>query len=199
MAGRTPEEAQDAFLDQIRDTFACITTATVYAAREAAVNRENSLTLLERGSVAGRVRLSTHDGLGELVLRVAHEFTIRSLPGNKERASYEVSSSYYQYRILDFDENEILVYDWHPAGISSVRTPHLHISAALPITLMQRAGSQLAGRKTHLSKFHLPTARIFVEDIVGLLIQEFKADPLRANWSRILADNRAAIELDRSW
>lgn len=90
-------------------------------------------------------------------------------------------------------------YDWHPSGASPVTTPHLHVSAARSIVLKQRAGSQLTGQKTYLGNLHLPTARIFLEDLVELLIREFSVDPLSNNWEAILRDNREAIERGRSW
>jgi hypothetical protein len=143
----------------------------------------------------GRVRLSTHGGQGELTFRFAHEFTVEPISREK-RVRFEVRTSLYQYRILDFNETEIIIYDWHPFGASSVATPHLHVSAAGSIVLQQRAGSKLANPKTHIGSFHLPTSEIVVEDIVELLIREFLVDPRRPDWEAVLRANRVADERD---
>ncbi|MBW3634610.1 MAG: hypothetical protein KY456_16445, partial [Chloroflexi bacterium] len=98
----------------------------------------------------------------------------------------------YQYRILDVAEKEIVVYDWAPTGLSPVRTPHMHIPAAGSIVLSQRAGSRLSVQKTYLDDLHFPTGHILLEDIVELLIREFRVGSLRADWEDVLRSNREA-------
>jgi hypothetical protein len=199
LAGDSPEEVVDAFLKRIRATLSCITTATAYASYATPEN-PRSLTLYAQGQEEpGRIRLLTHNGQGELLFRLVHEFTMDHVPNDVVRGPFKVKSSFYQYRILDYEDNEIIVYDWHPSGASSVTTPHLHVSAARSVVLKQRVGSQLAGQKTYLGNFHLPTARVFLEDVVELLIREFIVDPLRSDWEAILQDNREAIARGRTW
>jgi hypothetical protein len=59
------------------------------------------------------------------------------------------------------------------------------------VTLPQPAGSSVAGRKTHLSKLHLPTGRIDLEEIIELLVVDFSVDPLVSNWSDVLGEIRS--------
>lgn len=110
------------------------------------------------------------------------------------RETFSIATSFYQYRILDFHENEIAVYHWHPSGKSSVTHPHLHVTAAGSIVLQQRFGSEIANRKTHLGGIHFPTRHILLEDVAELLVREFSVDPLHSDWQRILRENRDAID-----
>jgi hypothetical protein len=126
----------------------------------------------------GRIRLFTHGGHGELVLRFAMSFAMEQRRAS-ERSSFEISFASYHYRILDYRENEIAVYHWHPLGKSSVKTPHLHVSAAGSIVLQQRFSSRLATRKTHIGRIHFPTQQVALEDNFELLIREFLVDPRR--------------------
>lgn len=80
-------------------------------------------------------RLPTHGGRGELRFRFALLHTVRAEPEAAPADPYEVLTSFYQYRILEHEEREIVVYDCTPAGISPVRTPHLHLPIAGSVRL----------------------------------------------------------------
>ena len=199
MAGASPEEAVDAFLDRIRNTLDCVLAGTAFGSGNA-VGGEHSLTPYISGQDEPNVaRLTTHGGVGELLFRFAHLYTVAFVPDDDQRGPFKVSTSFYQYKILDRDETEVVVYDWAPAGISPVRTPHLHVPIAGSVLLKQREGSPLENQKTYLGSLHFPTARIFLEDIVELLIREFQVDPRRGNWETVLQDNREAIGRGRTW
>jgi hypothetical protein len=199
LAGKTPEEAVDAFVDRVRASLSCITAATAFASPGAA-DQPRSLALYAHGQdEPGKILLSTYGGRGDLYLKVAHSFPIRHLPDDAIRGPYKVSSSFYQYIILDYGGNEVLTYDWHPTGKGANLAPHLHASAAGSIYLVERDGSARLGRRTHFGSFHLPTGRVLLEDINHLLIDEFQVDPLRADWRAILDDNREAVKRGRTW
>jgi hypothetical protein len=148
--------------------------------------------------VPSQLRLRTHRGQGDVIFRFAHAFTTEHVPHDQVRSTFKVSSSFYQYEILDLEETEIVSYHWHPTGVSAVTTPHLHVPAAGSIVLQQRFESKLAHRKTHLGRIHFPTQHMVVEDIVESLIREFLADPLRADWEAVLNANRSARGRDRN-
>ena len=199
MAGASPEEAVDAFLERIRDTLACILDGTAFGSGYAE-GTQHSLTLYITGQSEPNVaRLRTHGGAGELRFRFAHLYTVVHVPDAAQRGPYKVSTSFYQYAILDYRENEVVVYDWAPQGMSPVRTPHLHVPMAGSTILQQRQGSPLENQKTYLGSLHFPTGRIFLEDIVELLIHEFRVDPRRDDWEEILKDNREALGRGRTW
>jgi len=137
----------------------------------------------------------THGGVGELRFRFLHTYVVVPdvAPG-----TYTVRSARYQYRVLDIAEREVAVYDWHPEGISPVRTPHLHVPAAGAITLAQRPGTPRADAKTYLGRLHFPTAGITLEDILELLIREFGVDPVRSDWEAVLQANREVTDRGRT-
>jgi hypothetical protein len=192
LAGASPEEAVDAFVDRARSTFDCFLSGTVFGSGYV-IGVEHSLTLYAPGQRERNIaRLTTHDGGGEIIFQFAHIYTVIRLPGEARHSLYEVRTSFYQYRVLDVREGEIVIYDWAPAGVSPVQTPHMHIPAAGSVVLPQRAGSPRATQKTYLDDLHFPTGHIFLEDIAELLIREFRADSQRDDWEQVLADNRDA-------
>jgi hypothetical protein len=193
LAGATPEEVVDAFVDRIRTTLDCITAGTAFGSG-IVVGFDHSVTLYSPGQAEPNIiRLATHGGVGELLFRFAHLYNVVQIPGAMSRARFDVRTSFYQYRILDVAEKEIVVYDWAPVGRSPVRTPHLHIPAAGSIVLAQRAGSRPTARKTYLGDLHFPTGHILLEDIVELLIREFGVGSRRADWEEVLRSNREAV------
>jgi hypothetical protein len=199
LAGNTPEEAVDAFLDLIRTTLACITDGTAIGSGTA-VGQAHVLTLWAPGQQTSNVaRLPTYEGVGEVLLRFAHEYTVVPVPEDQQRGPYKVHSSSYQYRILDIKERELVIHDWHPQGMSPVLTPHVHVPPAGAVIMAQRPGSPREGAKTYLGDLHIPTARIFLEDVVEFLIRDFDVVTLKPNWRTLLERNRAAIERDRTW
>jgi hypothetical protein len=193
LAGETPEAAVDAFVERFRRTLSCVVRG-VAVASGAELGRQHSVTLYAEGQSGGYpARIRTHGGEGELLFQFAHLYHLNYLPNDQQRGPYRVSTTFYNYDILDRTGGEIVVYHWEPEGISPVKTPHLHVSAAAPVVLPQRPESALANRRTYLNKLHLLTGRILLEDVVEMLIREFAAVPLRPDWERVLNDNRAAI------
>jgi hypothetical protein len=200
LAGASPEEAVDAFLERIRAALACIVDGTAFGSGYAE-GIEHSLTLYVTGQSAPNVaRLTTHGGVGELRFRFAHLYTVVQAPDDAQRgpSPYVVSTSFYQYTILDYEENEVVVYDWAPEGTSPVQTPHVHVPIAGSTVLRQRHRSPLETQKTYLGNLHFPTGRIVLEDIIELLIREFRVDPRRDDWEAILKHNREVLGRERA-
>lgn len=104
---------------------------------------------------------------------------------------FTVRSTYYAYEILDLDEKEILVYHWHPEGISSVTIPHLHLSPKIQPIQVASAGRTL--QSVSLAAMHIPTSRILLEDVVRALIDDFKVQPLHSRYDQILSENAAVV------
>lgn len=89
----------------------------------------------------------------------------------------------YQYRLLDHDERELLIYHWQPGDIFlGPDRPHVHVSAALSaqITATQTETIDLDGR-------HLATARVSLAALIRMLIEEFGVAPQRSDWRDTLA------------
>lgn len=92
----------------------------------------------------------------------------------------------YEYRILDRDDREVLAFHWHPAGLSNVTDPHLHLSSRLNPIEMGRDQEPLP-----LADMHIPTGFVTLEDVVRLLISEFGIRPRHAKFDAVLRENRA--------
>jgi hypothetical protein len=195
LAGRTPNEAVDAFLARLQRTLSCVVRG-VAVASGSAPGVHHSITLYLEGRRGGDpARLSTHGRNGEIFFQVVLLFEVVAAPDASPRERYSVRTTFYHFDILDRDGNEVVVSHWEPEGISPVRTPHLHVPAAAPIQLPQRPGSAVASRRTYLNRLHLATGPVTIEDVVEVLIREFDVDPLRSDWETVLAANR--VQPDR--
>lgn len=94
---------------------------------------------------------------------------------------YRINTLAYTYILTGEDDKEIFAYQWQPKG--KVKTLHLHLA--------------WLGRK-----FHFPTGRISIEQVIRLLITEFKAKPRqqhKTDWHRILDYTQGRFERFRSW
>jgi hypothetical protein len=126
-----------------------------------------------RLSLAGSdpVRLGSEH---QLTLDVGEHYRVR-----KGSDGWQVDVVAYFYVLAQQDE-DVIVYHWHPAGRSSIRRPHLHVRADLQIG------------ERWLGKMHLPTGLVALEDIVRLAIEDLEAQPLRDDWKRLLEEASAA-------
>jgi hypothetical protein len=190
LAGRTPEEALDAYVEQISRALSCVTDAVVFGRASSSDHHHTLSIYATRQSRPNRLHLDTNSRRGEILLLIAERFRLERVSDAVHRDEFDVAIRSYFYRILDRDEREIVAYHWHPEGRSTFDRPHLHVPAAEPIVLAQPSGSPLTGVKTHLSRLHLPTGRIGIEEIVELLITDFAVDPLRSDWKELLSPSR---------
>lgn len=104
-------------------------------------------------------------------------YRIVETPGS--RGPWEVSGVGYRYALHDA-EHEILAYHWHPLARGEVVFPHLHLSAGASVA---HAG---------LTRAHLPTGLVQLEDVLCLAVEAFNARPLRRNWDTVLTGSKAA-------
>jgi hypothetical protein len=130
-------------------------------------------------------------GHRDLRLAVYHGYEV--VHTAESRAPYNVQSQRYAYEILDREGREILVFHWHPHGAGNVSTPHLHISGMRPIALPNRPDGTIPA-PLDVSNAHLPTGRIVLEDVIGMLIRDIGVAPLEPAWESVLATNRGSIE-----
>lgn len=101
---------------------------------------------------------------------------------------YKIKTAAYYYTISEFrgtgkdkKEKELLLYHWHPADTADIPYPHLHVMDS----------------KT--KKCHLPTGRVSLEQVIRLLIKDFKVKPKKENWETILNETQGLFEAHRSW
>lgn len=95
----------------------------------------------------------------------------------------------YEYRLLDHDHRELLVYHWQPGpSFAGPDHPHVHVSAALHAQV-----DAVTRREIGLDKLHVATGRVSLAAMVRMLITEFDIAPLRHDWRETL--DRSELEL----
>lgn len=117
-------------------------------------------------------------GPSGLLLDIRHLYTI--VPGQLAAgaAGWRVTTRAYEYRILDSQAAELLVYHWQPGRVArGPNHPHLHVSATLSARV-----SATAQQAFPLDKRHLPTGRVSLEAVIRFLIAEFGIAYRHRNW-----------------
>ncbi|MDP9471178.1 MAG: hypothetical protein M3Q71_11005 [Chloroflexota bacterium] len=146
------------------------------------------------------VPLRTRHGRRGLLLSVAQWYVVRhfpedpSVPDADRRGPYKVSTTSYDYSILDEDEHELLAWQWDPRGKGTKPFPHLHIGAGVGAVHLGEMVEPLP-----VDKMHIPTGRVLVEDVIRSIIEEMGVEPLRSDWDTILRDNTEAFRRGRTW
>lgn len=138
--------------------------------------------------------LRAERGSPSLGLSVVHH--CRPIPHGGPARGVIVEPLYYAYEILDLAGQEFLSYHWHPAGLSHVTEPHLHLSSRLrPVEVAS------TGRVPHelsLADLHVPTGRVELADVVRLLIRELAVRPLRDDWEAVLSRRDTVTDAEKS-
>lgn len=193
MAGRTPHDAFQNFIQPLQRSLSCV-TGTVLFVREGGYHPRDEPYAL---TIGAPVRIGgphgTHFGLS-----VDQQYRLVEYEG--PRGPWKVSTIAYEYALLtDVDGDEIVAYHWHPRGRSPITTPHLHVAA----------GAGVARRDVRDA--HLPTGRIALEGALIRLIQReslirstqrkpmiTKADCMRvADWAHTYLVDRHRRQIDK--
>jgi hypothetical protein len=88
----------------------------------------------------------------------------------------KVSVAAYFSTLANAARQEIISYQWHPAGPSRVTFPLLHLGQA------SRVGYGEVGQA------HFPTGHITLQSFSRLIVTDFGVAPRRADWDAILLD-----------
>jgi hypothetical protein len=178
LAGKSPPEAVQNFLDPLRLALSCVTRDVLQVSGYHVADVPHAVTL-GRGLP---VRLG---GDSRLSLTVTHNYRIIEDPG--PRGPYKCSTTSYVYALDDDQSKEVISYQWHPSGRSHVTWPHLHLGAGAHV------------ERHDLSAAHLPTGRISIEEMLRLAIDELGVEPLRADWRDVMDTSQVAHEKWRTW
>jgi hypothetical protein len=142
MAGRSPAEAVNAYVESLKRAVSCVTRGVLNVG---GYHATDDPLLLALGP--GRQELTRGFGLTLLQRYVVVE-------AEGDRGPWKCSSTAYEYALDDPDGREIIAYHWHPAARSWEAHPHAHLGP----------GAQIA--HPGLVKAHLPTNRISAEDFL---------------------------------
>lgn len=201
MAGDSPREALDKFIERFRIPIACVVDAHILPSGDE-LNTLHAVTARPyRGEVGQRLPLRAEEsGRPDLFLEITHQYTIAHFPDDTERGPYKVQTARYLYEIFDENNQEILLYHWHPKGVSDVKHPHLHVPCARPIDIPLPRVDET--RRVYVGNAHLPTSRVLLEDIIEVLIRDFGVAPrpeFRDSWKRLFRENREAVKRGSTW
>jgi hypothetical protein len=121
-------------------------------------------------------------GPSGLLFDVQHRFAIVEGSAGRAGQQWQATTRMYEYRLLDHDGRELLVYHWQPGDeFMGPDLPHLHVSAAL-----NAQTSAVEKRSIDLDKLHLATGRVSLASVVRMLITEFGIAPRHHDWAEAL-------------
>ncbi len=185
MAGKTPHEAVQSFLDPLQRALSCVTREVLsvgggyHASPVDNPQQKHVLTFHNSPAVLGQDRC--------FAFRLIQHYRVMEYEGARGPWKVSIVAYYYTIETSGPTRQEVLGYHWHPQGRSDITYPHMH--------LYQGAGTL----QHNLPKAHLPTGRIAVEDILRLAITHFGVVPLREDWETILEITQNAFQEWRTW
>lgn len=99
----------------------------------------------------------------------------------------KVRTCHYAHTVSrdDMSTDEVFSWQWHPLETGPTY-PHLHVH-----------GTELLGQTLH--KLHIPTGRVFLEDVLSFLIEDLRVTPASADWRTVLADNLGRVNTHGTW
>lgn len=162
MSGRRPGRAVEAFIASLQRAASCVTSAVLI--REPRLPGRHPA--LRFGDDVAPLR-----GVHPLALRVLVEYAAEE----GEPVRWTVRTAGYRYEFQHADGPTLLAYHWHPVGISPITTPHLHLAGTLG--------------GIDLSKAHLPTGLVTLQDVLRFAIADLGVLPLRNDWSAVLEES----------
>jgi hypothetical protein len=177
LAGRTPREAVQNFLEPLQEVVSCVTDEG-FVAREFNPSGGPYAAAFQGGFAI----LDREHGLPPVKLELIHQY--RVVEGEGDLGRWKVSTAEWIYEVADQGDALIVAFHWHP---DSGRTawPHLHAYGEHP--------------SVHLHKLHLPTGRVSIESVVRFLVADLSVKPRRENWRDVLDRREAAFRQWRTW
>lgn len=127
------------------------------------------------------LRLRTSDS--SLYLRSTIQFTCEDddlHPGERK-----VSTHHYAHTLGPSETFDTQLYSWEWAAADPTY-PHVHL---------RRSDPEFHG----LGKLHIPTGRVFFEDVARFLIEEHGVQPARDDWHEVLLDTHRRVSRHARW
>jgi hypothetical protein len=183
-AARRPEFAARQFVDALNAATGCV-TARHLALLPPEGSGDETVTARFPDPVSLR---SSGGGPSGLLLDVVAIVAVTPAESGAFPTLWAAKTAMYQYRLLDRDHTELLVYHWQPGPASAGPShPHLHVSAALRAKVDARTTREIG-----LDKLHIATGLVSLAAVVRMLIVEFGVAPQRADWRETLDRIEAA-------
>ncbi len=128
----------------------------------------------------GRLTLNSDRRMIEIECAIGYRIENRGTQGVND---WRVATLGYIHSV-SLDGERVAEFHWHPDETSNIWYPHIH--------------PRLAGSGRGQGGMHIPSGRIFVEDVL-LFAHERGAVPLKNNWSEIVDSVRQRIAAEASW
>ncbi len=168
-----PHEAVARYVAPLRRALRCVTPAHVTVVGRRMIGADVALVVNDHQPVA----------LRQTPLRLEVSQRCAIVPAAE---GCRLTTREYIYTVAHAEHGELLGFHWHPE-IEAVPGPHLHLYLA------QRLG--LVG----LDRAHIPTPRVALEDVLGLLLGDLRVPARRTDWRAVLDETRARFVARRSW
>jgi len=185
LSGKNSHQAVEAFVEPLNRARSTVTNA-VLAVSPGGYDPGGPHTLAFR---AGSPRLSTDYGDMTLTAIVGYSAVETKDP---DRGPWKVKTESYIYRLTAADGAKVISFEWHPSGSSPVKTPHVQVGPA-------GLGQGLGDLGKLLSKAHIPTRRISMEQVLEFAIRELQVHYIRDDWEKVLMETYTAFEQWRTW
>jgi len=168
LPGQTAREAVERYVRPLQKALSCVTDAVL--GHRGGYHPSAKPHVLTFAGTDGSVPLRGTD----LNLAFIRHYSIVRTQADQ---SYVVRTAYYAYGLEDGETGrEIFAYHWHPDGSGPIRYPHLHLEH----------GAQVG--RNELTRGHLPTGRVALEDVLTFLIEQFNVKPRRNDWRKVLQE-----------
>jgi hypothetical protein len=164
LAGRTPREAVDDFLEPLRQIVGCVTDEG-FVAR---IRREGGpypARFQDGFAILGRT-----GSRQPFRLTLTHSYNV--LPPSGEQRLWTVGTAGWIYDLADSRDELISAFHWHPENSGRVARPHVHVYGDHDTV--------------DLHKLHFPTGRVSLEAVVRFLIEDLDVVPRRRDWDEVL-------------
>jgi len=165
LAGRTPREAVDDFLEPLKEVVGCVTDAGLVG-RIRRAGGPYPATFQSGFAILNRVA-----SLLPMRLELTHSYYV--VPSDGEPGPWRVITAGWIYDLADSRDEPIVAFHWHPEGSGRVTRPHIHAHGQHDTV--------------ELHKLHFPTGRVSIDDVVRFLIDDLDVIPRRSDWESVLA------------
>jgi hypothetical protein len=177
LAGRTPREAVDAFLEPLKEVIGCVTDEG-FVARIRRAGGPYPATFQSDFAILDRAR-----GRLPMQLELTHSYHVVASDG--ERGLWRVSTAGWIYKLADSRDELVAAFHWHPESSGRVTRPHVHVH-----------GHHDA---VDLHRLHLPTGRVSIESVIRFAIEDLDVVPRRSDWASVLDRHEEVFRRERSW
>lgn len=158
VAGRTPHQAVEAFVNPFQRAVSCVTPDVLVASGRESSAEPHRLTVRHGDPAPLR-------GGRKLSLRLIQRYRVAKASGDP--GPWTVTTAEYSDELLDQDERRVMAYHWHPAGRSSVIGPDVPLPQGSPF---------------RLAESHPPTGWVSRPTVLRFAIEELGVRRLRQDW-----------------